>query len=168
MARALVALGSNVGEREVNLARAVAALATIKGTRVVAAATPIETPPERPDDGGEFLNSAALLETSLPPRALLEHLLEIEDRLGRDRSKRGRGPRVIDLDLILVGDLVRREPGLELPHPRFRSRRFVLEPAAEIAPELVDPVTRRTVESLLRLAPRPRVSEPAHGDRTSS
>jgi 2-amino-4-hydroxy-6-hydroxymethyldihydropteridine diphosphokinase len=168
MARALIALGSNTGDRADNLARALVALSTIKGTRVVATATTIETPPERPGDGGDFLNSAALLETSLPPRALLEHLLEIEDRLGRDRTRSGRGPRLIDLDLILLGDLVRREPGLELPHPRFRSRRFVLEPAAEIAPDLVDPVTRRTVSSLLRLAPRPRVSEPAHGDRASS
>lgn len=162
MARALVALGSNQGDRAAHLARALAALAALKGTAVVAAATPVETAPERPDDGGPFLNSAALLETSLPPRALLEHLHEAERRLGRERATPGRGPRAIDLDLILYDRVVvRRGAGLELPHPRFRSRRFVLEPAAEIAPQMIDPVTRRTVADLLRLAPRAPAAPPA-------
>ncbi|MCO5171838.1 MAG: 2-amino-4-hydroxy-6-hydroxymethyldihydropteridine diphosphokinase [Planctomycetes bacterium] len=155
MARALVALGSNQGDRVALLERALVELAGLRGTQVVAAADPVETAAERREDGGPFLNSAALLETSLPPRALLEHLHEVERRLGRERATPGRGPRLIDLDLILYERVVvRRGAGFELPHPRFRSRRFVLEPAAQIAPQMIDPVTRRTVADLLRLAPR--------------
>jgi 2-amino-4-hydroxy-6-hydroxymethyldihydropteridine diphosphokinase len=145
---ALVALGSNVGDRALMLERAVTELAGLRATRLLRAAAAIETAPERPGDGGPFLNSAVVLDTSLPPRALLEHLLEIETKLGRDRATPGRGPRSIDLDLILYEREVRREPGLELPHPRFRERMFVLQPALEVAPDLVDPVTGRTVREL--------------------
>lgn len=148
MATALVALGSNLGDRALLLERAVIELAALRATRLLRAAAPIETAPERPGDGGPFLNSAVVLETTLPPRALLERLLDIEARLGRDRSTPGRGPRPIDLDLILYERDVRREPGLELPHPRFRERLFVLEPALEVAPDLVDPVTGRTIREL--------------------
>lgn len=156
MARALIAVGSNLGDRAAQVASAVAALGALKATRVLAAAEPIETPPERPEDGAPFLNTAVLVDTTLPPRALLEHLHEVEARLGRERVTPRRGPRTIDLDLIIYEGVVRREPGLEVPHPRFRSRRFVLEPAARIAPQMIDPVTRRTIADLLRLAPRPR------------
>lgn len=156
MAHALVAIGSNLGAREARIAQALAGLAALKATAVLAAADPIETPPERVEDGAPFLNTAALLSTTLPPRALLEHLRDLEEHLGRERVRPRRGPRAIDLDLILYDQEVRREPGLELPHPRFRSRRFVLEPAAQIAPRMIDPITRRTVADLLRLAPRAR------------
>lgn len=156
MAKVLVALGSNLGDRALMLERAVVELAALRATRLLRAATPIDTAPERPGDGGPFLNSAVVLETTLPPRALLEHLLDIEARLGRDRASPGRGPRVIDLDLILYEGEVREEPGLELPHPRFRERLFVLEPALQVGPDLVDPVTGRTIRELhaRRSAPR--------------
>lgn len=156
MVRALIAVGSNMGDRAALIASAIEALSTIKGTKVIASAVVIETPPERVEDGPPFLNTAVLVETTLPPRALLEHLHEVEARLGRERVRPRRGPRTIDLDLIIYEGVVRREQGLEVPHPRFRSRRFVLEPAAEIAPQMIDPVTRRTIADLLRLAPRPR------------
>ncbi len=156
MARALIAVGSNLGDRAAQVASAVEALGALKATRVLAASEAIETAPERPEDGAPFLNAAVLVETTLPPRALLEHLHEVEARLGRERVTPRRGPRTIDLDLIIYEGVVRREPGLEVPHPRFRSRRFVLEPAARIAPQMIDPVTRRTIADLLRLAPRPR------------
>lgn len=153
MVRALIAVGSNLGDRATLVARAVDELGALKGTKVLAAAEPIETAPERPEDGASFLNTAVLVETTLPPRALLEHLHDVEGRLGRERPARRRGPRTIDLDLIIYEGVVRREPGLEVPHPRFRSRRFVLEPAAQIAPQMTDPITRRTIADLLRLAP---------------
>ena len=91
-----------------------------------------------------------LLETGLEPLALLEGLLAIERTMGRDRSITvAKGPRVIDLDLILFGDIVMETPALVLPHPAMRERRFVLEPLAEIAPEMIDPVTGKTVRQLL-------------------
>ena len=86
--------------------------------------------------------------TSVPPRGLLDSLLEVERERGRDRPSPN-APRTLDLDLILYGDLVVDEPGLIVPHPRFGERRFVLEPLAEIAPDLVDPVTNLTVAELL-------------------
>lgn len=91
--------------------------------------------------------------TSLEPRDLLDRLLAIERDRGRTRPHAG-APRTLDLDLILLGDLVVKEPRLEVPHPRFRERRFVLEPLAELAPGLVDPVTGQTVAQLLERIPR--------------
>jgi 2-amino-4-hydroxy-6-hydroxymethyldihydropteridine diphosphokinase len=87
-------------------------------------------------------------ETALPARQLLEALLAVEHAFGRERSSAG-APRTLDLDLILYDDAVIDEPGLVVPHPRFRQRRFVLAPLAEIAPEWIDPVTGLTVASLL-------------------
>ena len=97
-----------------------------------------------------FLNAAAVGETSLPAKTLLDTLLAIEKDLGRERPFPG-APRTLDLDLILYDDAVIDEgPTLIVPHPRFRERRFVLEPLSEIAPDWRDPVTGRTVEELLR------------------
>jgi 2-amino-4-hydroxy-6-hydroxymethyldihydropteridine diphosphokinase len=98
-----------------------------------------------------FLNAAAVGETDLPARALLDELLAIERRFGRDRPYPG-APRTLDLDLILYGDSIIGEEGLIVPHPRFRERRFVLAPLAEIAPDWVDPVTGRTIRDLQRAA----------------
>jgi 2-amino-4-hydroxy-6-hydroxymethyldihydropteridine diphosphokinase len=95
------------------------------------------------------LNAAAVGETALSARELLDALLAIEHERGRERP-RPNAPRTLDLDLILFGDAVIDEPGLTVPHPRFRERRFVLEPLSEIAPALRDPVTRQTVLELLK------------------
>jgi 2-amino-4-hydroxy-6-hydroxymethyldihydropteridine diphosphokinase len=95
-----------------------------------------------------FLNAAAVGECALPPRDLLESLLTVERTFGRERPYAG-APRTLDLDLILYGDAIINEPGLVVPHPRFRERRFVLAPLAELAAEWVDPVTRLTVATLL-------------------
>lgn len=152
MTRALVALGANLGDRHGLLALALAGLSRLEGTRLVAASTPRETPPERPTDGGPYLNAAALLETRLRPRELLHQLLALERRLGRRRDGGGHGgPRAIDLDLVLHGAerlAGRVSSDLQVPHPRFRGRRFVLGPAAEVAPDLRDPVTGRTLAAL--------------------
>ncbi len=145
-----MALGANLGDRHGLLAQAIAGLSRLEGTRLVAASRPRETPPERPTDGGPYLNAAALLETRLGPRELLSQLLALERRLGRRRAPGADhgGPRSIDLDLVLHGAAQLRSGALEVPHPRFRGRRFVLGPAAEVAPDLRDPVTGSTLAAL--------------------
>ncbi len=100
-----------------------------------------------------FLNGAAVGDTLLSARALLDALLALEHARGRERPFAG-APRTLDLDLVLFGDAVMDEPGLIVPHPRFRERRFVLEPLAEIAPEMIDPVTALSVRQLLSALPR--------------
>ena len=161
MARALVAMGANAGARARTLAAASATVGRLPLTRVVRASRLRETDPESPRDGGPFLNGALLLETALSPRALLRELLTLERRFGRRRAPGERGgPRALDLDLILHEGHTARGAGLTLPHPRFRGRRFVLEPAAEVAPQLRDPHSGRTVAelwaALTRAKPRTR------------
>src|SRR5206468_20071 len=102
-----------------------------------------------------FLNAAAVGDTTLSARRLLDALMAIERERGRERPFPN-APRTLDLDLILLGDVVIDEPGLSVPHPRFRERRFVLEPLAEIAPDLVDPVTGLTIRELFDRTSRPR------------
>lgn len=144
--RAAVALGSNLGDRASHLDYAVGRLRRLFSNVVVSRF--IETLPEHAVDAPLFLNAALVGETRDEPARLLERLLAIERERGRVRSYQG-APRTLDLDLVLVGELVVETPALTLPHPRFRRRAFVLEPLAEIAPELVDPVTGRTVLQLL-------------------
>jgi 2-amino-4-hydroxy-6-hydroxymethyldihydropteridine diphosphokinase len=149
MARSFVGLGANLGEPRAQIERALDLLAAEDGVEVVAVSTLRETDPVGYEDQPRFLNGAAELRTDLGPRVLLERLLEIERILGRVRGTGPRfGPRPIDLDLLLYGDLVLREPGLEIPHPRLHERRFVLEPLAELDPALEIP-GRGTVQALL-------------------
>jgi 2-amino-4-hydroxy-6-hydroxymethyldihydropteridine diphosphokinase len=130
---AYIGLGSNLGDREETIRRAVELLGAAR------VSTLIETEPWGYADQPRFLNAVAELETDEPPRALLARLLEIERELGRSREGPRYGPRTIDLDLLLYGDDRLDEPGLGLPHPRLHERAFVLEPLAELAPELVVP-----------------------------
>ncbi len=145
-----VALGSNLGDREAHLAYACRRLAgALAG---LTCSTLIDTEPVGVGPQPRFLNGAAVGRTSLAPRALLDELLAIERERGRERPAPG-APRTLDLDLILYGGMVINEPGLTVPHPRFRARRFVLAPLAEVAPAWRDPVTGLTVAELLaRLA----------------
>lgn len=143
--QALVALGSNLGHRRETLERACSALNRLPETRVLRRSRWIETAPESPEDGGPYLNGAALLETRRTPEDLLEDLLGLERRFGRTRRRR---PRTIDLDLILCGAAVRSTSRLTLPHPRYRRRPFVLGPALEIAPWLRDPLAQRPLRVL--------------------
>jgi 2-amino-4-hydroxy-6-hydroxymethyldihydropteridine diphosphokinase len=145
---AAIALGSNLGDRAAHLAAALTALAATPGIEVIAASSPIETDPVSPVAQSPFLNAAALVRTTLSPQRLLEKLLQIEQQQGRVRDQRW-GPRTLDLDLITFGDLVLSEPGLTLPHPRLRERRFVLEPLAMIAPDLTIPPDHARVQDLL-------------------
>lgn len=142
-----IALGSNVGDRRATLNAAIAALQPwIRDLRV---SSFYDTPYVGTEVQPSVLNSAVVGVTRLTARALLERLLSIENGFGRTRPYDG-APRTLDLDLILYGDAVIDEPGLIVPHPRFRERRFVLEPLAEIAPDWIDPVSGRTVSDLLR------------------
>jgi 2-amino-4-hydroxy-6-hydroxymethyldihydropteridine diphosphokinase len=149
MARAFVGIGANLGDRERTIRRALELLAERPGVELVAASTLRETDPVGYLDQPRFLNGAVELRTELPPRVLLETLLDVERELGRIRGEGPRfGPRPIDLDLLLYGDEVADEPGLVLPHPRLHERRFALEPLAELDPALAVP-GRGAVSELL-------------------
>jgi 2-amino-4-hydroxy-6-hydroxymethyldihydropteridine diphosphokinase len=150
MATALVGLGSNLGDRAAALEKAIELLKLEPQIRVEAVSRFRQSNPAGgPEGQREFLNAAARLETSLSPEELLARLLAIEDQIGRVREEAW-GPRVIDLDLLLYDRVEMKTPALELPHPRMCYRRFVLEPAAEIAAEMVWPVNGWTVAKLLR------------------
>ena len=143
MTIAYVALGSNLGDREATIRRA----AELIGARRLS--TIRETEPWGYADQPRFLNAAAELETELGPRELLDRLLAVERELGRERTGPRYGPRTIDLDLLVHSDVTVSEPGLEVPHPRVAERSFVLEPLAELAPDLEIPGAGQ-VQELLR------------------
>jgi len=144
---AAVTLGSNLGDRAAHLDFAIARLAALldnlKTSRYYDT-VPVGVSGPQPI----YLNAAAVGTTTLSARELLDGLLAIERERGRERPH-DNAPRTLDLDLILFGDAVIVEPGLVVPHPRFRERRFVLEPLAEVAAGLRDPVTGKTADQLL-------------------
>jgi 2-amino-4-hydroxy-6-hydroxymethyldihydropteridine diphosphokinase len=142
-----VALGSNLGDRRAHLDFAVSRLKTsLANFRVSRYHETV--PVGAPGPQSLFLNAAAVGETTASAAEILAELMAIEHQRGRERPFQN-AARTLDLDLILFGNLVIEEPTLIVPHPRFRERRFVLEPLAEIAPELVDPVTGSAVRDLL-------------------
>lgn len=146
--RVAIALGSNLGRRRQHLSWAAAALRRLgRGWRI----SPFEpsAPQGVPDRQPDYLNGVAVGYTRLPARELLGELLALETRRGRTRG-RPKAARTLDLDLILYDGRVVDEPGLQLPHPRFRERAFVLEPLAALAPRWRDPVSGRTVAALRR------------------
>jgi 2-amino-4-hydroxy-6-hydroxymethyldihydropteridine diphosphokinase len=141
-----IALGSNLGDRERHLRDAVERLAA--SVLSLQLSSFLETEPVGVGPQPLFLNAALVGHTALGPRQLLVEMQAIERALGRERPYAG-APRTLDLDLILYNARVIDEPGLVVPHPRFRERRFVLEPLAEVAPEWIDPVSGATVRALL-------------------
>lgn len=148
MSLALIGLGSNEGDRRAALVRALKALDQRPGIAVVRQSRLIETAPAGgPSGQGLFLNAVAVLETTLAPETLLAALHEVEDSLGRRRAIRW-GPRTIDLDLLLFDQLVLSTPSLTVPHPRMAWRRFVLEPAAEIAGAMIHPASGWSIARL--------------------
>ena len=148
-----LSLGSNLGDRSANLRAAIERLGEAGAIRAVSGF--YETEPVELRDQPWFLNCVVALETSDSPEALLQRALAIEQEMGRLRMK-DKGPRSIDIDILLFGDHVveEKERGLKIPHPAMHQRRFVLEPLAEIAPEALHPLLRKTARELLAaLAP---------------
>jgi 2-amino-4-hydroxy-6-hydroxymethyldihydropteridine diphosphokinase len=144
--KAALGLGSNLGDRSAHLEAAVRGLAA--AGKVLRVSSFRETEPQGGPPQPRYLNGAVVLATDLAPRDLLAAALELERRAGRERTVRF-GPRTLDVDLLLCGDLLVREPDLVVPHPRLHERRFVLEPLAEIAPDWIVPGLHRTVRELL-------------------
>ena len=151
MPRAYVGLGANLGDREATIRRAVELLAGEDGIEVLAVSRLRETDPVGLEEQPRFLNGAAVLETTVGPRALLQTLLRVERELGRVRDGVRFGPRTIDLDLLLYGEEVVDEPGLTVPHPRLHERRFALEPLEELDPRLELPGWGPVSDVLARL-----------------
>jgi 2-amino-4-hydroxy-6-hydroxymethyldihydropteridine diphosphokinase len=148
--RAVIALGSNVGEPERQVRAAFDEIAALPYTRLLDKSRLRWTEPVGYQDQPAFVNACALIETALKPRALLDRLLDIEQRHGRVREIRN-GPRTLDLDIVVYGDKVVAEPGLTIPHPRAHERRFVLEPLVEVWPEAVIAGKGEAKELLARL-----------------
>jgi 2-amino-4-hydroxy-6-hydroxymethyldihydropteridine diphosphokinase len=145
--RVAISLGSNLGDRRAHLDYAIDALRLDLRDVIVSSfleTQPVGVGPEH----GAYLNAAVVGNTGLTPRFLMERLLEIEEERGRVRPY-AMAPRTLDADLLLYGDRIIEEDGLLIPHPRFRERGFVLLPLAEIAPEMIDPVTQKTIAELL-------------------
>jgi len=156
MSRAFIGVGSNEGERLERISRAIRALAATPQIRVVQLAMIIETEPVGGPPQPPYLNTVVELDTSLEPLELLRLLQRIEQHLGRQPSAQRWGPRPIDLDVLLYDDRVLQQPALHVPHPRMHERRFVLEPLAQLAPDVIHPVLRRPIKALLdELAPAP-------------
>lgn len=138
--KAYVGLGSNLNDPAGNVIRAASELGTIAGVRVIATSRLYTTTPVGVADQPDFVNGVAMLEVDCSARALLDGMLEIERRYGRDRAREQRwGPRTLDLDLLLFRQQAIDEPELTVPHPRMAERLFVLEPLADLAPALTPP-----------------------------
>jgi 2-amino-4-hydroxy-6-hydroxymethyldihydropteridine diphosphokinase len=149
---AFVGLGGNLGDAVATLRSAAHALAGLPETRLLRTSRWYRTPAWGLQQQADFTNGAAMLETRLPARRLLEVLLAIERDFGRERQAASRwGPRILDLDLLLYGDAVIDEPGLQVPHPHLHERAFALVPLLEIAPDILIPGQGRAQDALSNL-----------------
>ena len=145
-----LSLGSNIGDREAHLEAAIDRLSPVRRSAIY------ETEPVDYLEQRWFLNLVIEIQTALFPMQLLGRIQKLERELGRVRGV-PKGPRTLDIDILLYGDAVVRTPKLEIPHPRMTGRRFVLAPLAELAPDLRHPVTKRTVREMLAAAPPAKV-----------
>lgn len=147
---AYIALGSNLGDRQSTIDSAIASIERLATTKVIRVSSIIETPPFGGIEQGPYLNGIVHVQTRLDARTLLDEMLRIESEHGRDRANEQRwGPRTLDLDLIVFGEHVIDEPGLQVPHPRMHQRAFVIVPLAEIAPEINIPNQNETPRQML-------------------
>ncbi len=143
-----VGFGSNVGGPVAKVREAVDRLAHLPGIKVIRVSSLYRTEPVGLEEQDWFVNGVAHIESGLGPRELMRGLLAVEHGMGRTRTIQG-GPRVIDLDILLFGDLVMEEPDLRIPHPRLHERRFVLVPLCEVAPHALHPVLNKEVGDIL-------------------
>lgn len=147
MARVFIGLGSNLGDREKNLSEAVRRLAS-PGITIVKQSSILETDPVDYLDQPRFLNTIVIVETNLEPRELLARAQEIEIELGR-RKTVPKGPRTIDLDILLYDDIILQSPDLTIPHPEIKNRKFIIRHLVELDPGLTDPITNVPYRDLL-------------------
>ncbi len=146
MHEVLLLLGSNLGDRQLFLELAIKEIET-EIAPVIRASGVYETQSWGKTDSPDYLNQVILLKTDLPPRLVLEKILDIEKKLGRKREEKW-GSRTIDIDILFYGQQVIDEPGLHIPHPELHKRRFTMEPLSEIAPHLVHPVLNKKINQL--------------------
>jgi len=153
-----LSLGSNIGDRAGNLNAAIGRLRAVG--EVVQVSPFYETEPVEFATQAWFLNCAATLDTEKMPKELIAAILDIEQQLGRRRGRQ-KGPRIIDIDILLFGGLIVKDPGLTIPHSAMHERRFVLEPLAAIAPDVRHPVLDRTIRELRDALPPGQTVKPA-------
>lgn len=161
---AYLSLGSNLGDRVANLRTAIQRLGSLGTVRKVSSF--YETEPVEVADQPWFVNCVVLLEVDGSARDLLRHALTIEQEMGRQRL-RHKGPRNVDIDILLYGESMIDEPGLKIPHPAMHQRRFVLEPLAEIAPNVCHPLLKKTARELLAAFPPGQCVRPLPPDNVS-
>jgi 2-amino-4-hydroxy-6-hydroxymethyldihydropteridine diphosphokinase len=149
MARVFVGIGTNEGDRLANISRAVQRLGALEQTRLVQMASIYDTQPVGGPPQGDYLNTVVEIDTALEPERLLVALKAIEREFGRRPDGPRWGPRPIDLDVLLYDGAMVQQPQLTIPHLMLHRRRFVLEPLAQLAPSLIHPVLRRTINELL-------------------
>jgi 2-amino-4-hydroxy-6-hydroxymethyldihydropteridine diphosphokinase len=156
-AQEFIGLGANLGDPQAQVRRAIAAIASLPRTRLLATSSLYRSAPLGVGEQPDFINAVAQVETASTPRELLDELITVEARFGRDRPFPG-APRTLDLDLLLYGDRLIDEPGLVVPHPRMHQRAFVLLPLAEIAADISVP-RKGSVKTLLAACRNQKVSK---------